>query len=912
MFSTLSMAWAWASSSSSMRGPDASGNAPTPGDPASLGDTTFAALISAFAINGALALLFIVGFIILRPRFPHTYAPRVHSVPEKQRSPELPKTLLGFLQVFQTSDLSLLQRLGPDAFGSILFTRTMAILFVGLSVLSCVILIPVHVYGGNGLRGLDAFTLANVTSPALLWVHLVLMYLVTGTTIHTIYRLIAVSARLRQHYLSSTERARTITSRTLMVRDVTPELRNPLLLARLYDRINPGSVHAVVIPRQVSTILSALVLNRKARQGQLEGALTKYIQASAEEARLGRRPVGTSLSFEDAVESAKASGQMAEVRNRGLDLERNIGTNKSRPMKRKFLCFGEPEDAITHYAEKIKNLEDRIDLIREARGILDTSEILASPPPPELSEDPTVIQQSHAHHVDITDAKFMPVAFVFFKDILSAHIAAASVPHDAPAALSEMYACIDEKNIIWDNVQTSFLERQTRSSLANTAFIALLIFWSAFIGFIRSFAQPEELVKIFPALKGFFDYSPELTGVISGFLPQAIISTLLLLVPFILRFLNTISGLPLVTEVERVTHDQFFFFLVFNLFFATTLSGTLLSVWSVIEIILKDPTSIFYQLAEIIPKSANFFTNYVMLAGLSGPTADLLQLAPLIASPILVYLFGSTPRLIHAVMQPLPFRYSEIIPYHSFFAVLGLIYITIAPLVVVMVSLYFGFYFFVYLYQLQYVYVHPQESGGRLLFTASQHIFTGLYIMQILMIGLFGLRQAYIQAALALVLLGFTGWCTHQSNKFKRLAEELPVKTVLDAEDAEALGSSTEPIYNPRPSILSRFLPGFLDAIEMPEELQSLTCSGRIRERSRPEPFAFPSNEELVATYAHPSAGAAPVKIWVPAPSVESVAESIKYDVAVIPSAVLVTEGAAVDAEGRVKLSPGAVAWTDV
>ncbi|KAI8846802.1 hypothetical protein BC829DRAFT_257813 [Chytridium lagenaria] len=94
------------------------------------------------------------------------------------------------------------------------------------------------------------------------------------------------------------------------------------------------------------------------------------------------------------------------------------------------------------------------------------------------------------------------------------------------------------------------------------------------------------------------------------------------------------------------------------------------------------------------PRSANFFTNYVMLAGLSGPSVDLLQLAPLVVSPILVYFFGNTPRTIHSVMQPVPFRYSEIVAYHNFFAVLGLIYITIAPLVVVMVSLYFSFYFF--------------------------------------------------------------------------------------------------------------------------------------------------------------------------------------------------------------------------
>ncbi|KAJ3214831.1 hypothetical protein HDU67_001158 [Dinochytrium kinnereticum] len=875
-------------------------------------DTTLAALLSAFVINGALAILFLTGFVLLRPRFPQTYAPRVSSVPEKQRSPALPATMFGFFEAFKTSELSLLTRLGPDAYATIYFTRTLALLFIGLGLFSSIVLLPVHIYGGNNLLGLNALTFGNVTSTNLLWVHLVVMAVVTVATIHTIYKMIAVTARLRQHYQSSSEMARSINARTLLIRDVPSDIRKPLELARLFDRISPGSVHTVVIPRRVSGELTKLVLKRTWKQHRLEEVLTKYISASAEEAHAGHHPQANSRCFEDAVENARSLSRSVSTNGNGYHesraLEGGIHQDKNRPVHKKFYFFGESKDAITYYSDQLKVLQDRIEIIQDARGILDVSEVITAPPSASLAESPAVIQESHVLSVDATDAQFMPIAFVFFNNIVSTHVAAAATVHDTPAGLSEKFPCVDVDDVLWENAQTTFLERQSRASFAYSCYIALIVSWSAIIGFIRTFSEPAALSRIFPVLKPFFDYSPQLTGVVTGFLPQAAISILLLLVPVLLRVLNRVAGVALLTEVERITHEQFFLFQVFNLFFAVTISGTILSIWSIFGAILKDPSYIFFALAEIIPKSANFFTNYVMLAGLSGPAVDILQLAPLVASPFLVYFFGSTPRAIHSVLQPIPFRYSEIVAYHSFFAVLGLIYLTIAPLVVVMVSLYFSFYFFVYMYQLQYVYVHPFESGGKLLLTASRHLFVGLYIMQILMIGLFGLRQAYIQAGLTLILLALTSWSTHQTNRFERLINELPVKTALDAEDAEALSGQQGPQYKRPETLLSRFLPGFLNAAEMPDELQGLM----VRERELRAPFAFPGKDELVEMFAHPNAGAPAIKIWVPATSMEEIAETVRMDVAKIPDSVLVTEGAAVDSEGHVKLSPEAIAWEDV
>ena len=80
---------------------------------------------------------------------------------------------------------------------------------------------------------------------------------------------------------------------------------------------------------------------------------------------------------------------------------------------------------------------------------------------------------------------------------------------------------------------------------------------------------------------------------------------------------------------------------VFNVFLATTLSG---SVLDSLNELISEPTSVVSLLAESLPGVAGFFINYVLLQGLAGIPSDLLRLVPLIITQVKLKLLGKTAR----------------------------------------------------------------------------------------------------------------------------------------------------------------------------------------------------------------------------------------------------------------------------
>ena len=73
----------------------------------------------------------------------------------------------------------------------------------------------------------------------------------------------------------------------------------------------------------------------------------------------------------------------------------------------------------------------------------------------------------------------------------------------------------------------------------------------------------------------------------------------------------------------------------------------------------------------------------------------------------------------------------------------GLIYSTIAPLILVFNIITFGFFWFAYRYTTLYVTKFTHDTGGLLFPKAINQLFTGLYVMELCLIGLFFLVRDY-------------------------------------------------------------------------------------------------------------------------------------------------------------------------
>ena len=131
-------------------------------------------------------------------------------VPEKQR-PELSSSgyFSWVLTVFRTSDETILQKSGLDAFFFLRYLRTLLRIFVSLSAIIIPILVPLNLVHGKhasgGVQGLDRLSWANVglAYTNFYWAHLLVALAVAVFVCHTLCTELVEYVRIRQAYLAS-------------------------------------------------------------------------------------------------------------------------------------------------------------------------------------------------------------------------------------------------------------------------------------------------------------------------------------------------------------------------------------------------------------------------------------------------------------------------------------------------------------------------------------------------------------------------------------------------------------------------------------------------------------------------------------------------------------------------------------
>ncbi|KKY24431.1 hypothetical protein UCRPC4_g02389 [Phaeomoniella chlamydospora] len=252
----------------------------------------------------------------------------------------------------------------------------------------------------------------------------------------------------------------------------------------------------------------------------------------------------------------------------------------------------------------------------------------------------------------------------------------------------------------------------------------------------------EVAIELLPSER-MSEYSPDnLLPQQPGTLPP-VIQVILLSgpLPIILRALtNNVGGAVTASEGERSLQLWYFIFLVIELFIIPTISSGLTSI---VENILNNPfgTSIPNILATNMPTAANYYFSFLVVQALSISASSILQTVRLFN----YYVLGGakTP---HSVFDKLSWtnmtRIGSNIPWYTTFAVIGLVYSVIAPLILVFMVLTFGLFWIVIKNNLLYVVRTGNVDGGGLFFPkAINQLFFGLYCMEVCLIGLFFLAE---------------------------------------------------------------------------------------------------------------------------------------------------------------------------
>ncbi|KAK9768857.1 phosphate metabolism protein 7 [Basidiobolus ranarum] len=370
-------------------------------------------------------------------------------------------------------------------------------------------------------------------------------------------------------------------------------------------------------------------------------------------------------------------------------------------------------------------------------------------------------------------------AFITFHSQIAAHLAVQALAHHKPLVMEGRYLEVDPDEVIWENLNMFSLEKYIRKSIAVALAAGLVILWFFPVTFMSALFNIEELSRLIPPLKPILSWNVTIKGIITGVLPSLGMTILMSLLPIILALLSRYEGLVRDSDIQISVMNKYFFFLIVNVLLVTTLAS---GIFKVLHNMINNPSSIVKRLAESLPSASTFFMTYVMLNGISGGAKELLQAVPFVLRFVLTFLLPKTPRKLIRLKAMPCIQWGTFFPQHTLVFVIGIVYSTMAPLLLIFVTAYFLIFYFVYHHQFQYVYDSSKfQSGGLLYPRAVNHMFTGLYIYHLTMAGVVGLKEAYPQFILQLILALITVIAQMYGMRgFGPLIEYLPISVVED------------------------------------------------------------------------------------------------------------------------------------
>lgn len=328
----------------------------------------------------------------------------------------------------------------------------------------------------------------------------------------------------------------------------------------------------------------------------------------------------------------------------------------------------------------------------------------------------------------------MNSAFIQFNHQVAAHMACQAVAHHVPKQMAPRVVEISPDDVIWDNMSIRWWERYLRTFGIVLLVCAMVVGWAFPVAFTGLLSQLSYLEGTFTWLEWLSKLPDWFISAIQGILPALFLAILMALLPLMLRFLSRTQGLHTGMAIELTVQNYFFAFLFVQLFLVVTIASSFSAILENITNVTSWPE----LLAQNIPKSSNYFFSYMILQAMSVSAGALVQIFGLISWFILAPILDSTARKKWARTTNLnQMQWGTFFPVYTTLASIGLIYCVVAPLILVFNIVTFSLFWFVYRYNTLYVTKFRFDTGGLLFPRAINQLFTGLYVMEVCLIGLF-------------------------------------------------------------------------------------------------------------------------------------------------------------------------------
>lgn len=373
-------------------------------------------------------------------------------------------------------------------------------------------------------------------------------------------------------------------------------------------------------------------------------------------------------------------------------------------------------------------------------------------------------------------------AVVTFKDVSLAAACPNYVSRDVQAVIAP--SALD---ISWDSLALSKNQRDARMLLVSLIVFSLVAFYVIPITFVSSLTSLERLTTTFSFLEPILHVNVALKAFLEGFLPTIALTIFMAILPKLLHVLSCLESHELSNSGFQIgVFEKAFYFQFFNVFLASIVAGSLISV---LDEIIRSPGKTIDLLSESLPEYSTFFMSYLMLNTLSGFPMELLSLGKVIGGTLKLRVLATTPSEIAAVKSPEPLELGWHLSYDILVPILGFTYAAISPLILIFVVLYFSVAWTCTAFQLIYVREVHFDGGGLFFPKLHSRLLLGLSVAQLTMVGYFGLKDCPVMASFTIPLVILT----YQFYKIYLVANQYDFDN-LTKEEAIELNSIDAPI----------------------------------------------------------------------------------------------------------------------
>ena len=593
-------------------------------------------------------------FSFLRPRNSVVYAPKLKYADEKHAPPEIGKGLFAwFGPVTRTKEAQLVEKLGMDGTVFLRFTRMCRNMFLVLSIISIVILIPANTAGSNkpGIKG-DANKIFLAMTPQFmkqdaLWTHIVGAYLINIVITFFLWRNYIAVTRLRRQYFVSADYLMSLHSRTLLITDIPKSMRTGEGILRLLDNFGKSAgFPRAAIGRNVKE-LPDLIEEHEKTVRKLESVLSKYLKnpANLPSTRPTMKPskkyrTNNAVNKVDAIDYL--TEQIRELESEILHVRDSI--DKRNPMPYGFASYEKIEDAHSVAWETKK---------KHPQG----TTIRMAPRPNDLIWKNLPLSKKAR--------RWKRLMVNFWISILT-------VVWIVPNALIAIFLSnLNNLALVWPDFRENFRRHPaTWSAVQGIASPALmsLVYLILPIIFRRLFIRAGDTTKtsrerhVTTKLYAFFVFNNLI-----------IFSAFSTVWAFIAAVINRDSKKSV---WDAITTEEF-------------------------------TSNMMYGLSAVSP----FWLTWLLQRNL-GAVVDLAQMISLSWIWICRTFMSPTPRQTIEWTAPPPFEYAVYFNYFLFYATVALSFVTLQPLVLPITALYFTVDYWLKKYLLLYIFITKNESGG--------------------------------------------------------------------------------------------------------------------------------------------------------------------------------------------------------